>query len=406
MQIAEGEHQVEHSEELSLYDLVRPLIKYWKIVVWGSGASLAIALAFFVFIPRTYAARVDFSMMPIDFQTYSTIIGQLQNRDMHDNFFTKARLGIEPKSYFVPKEISKDTVTALGYIELSYPSPYIGKDGVDLFKGYFDSTKKLVQNPQSDFFFSFETQDGNREEAEKIAVAISSHYLPVSWEKAKLDRAVFAMQLANLTPDINMASYERELERLRGTISQLEQFQREYPSLIRSNLTLNDQMVPVEVQLMNVRNRVKAINDTMDDYYINQARFFAYLRFSEAYRMLSLSSADPAAFIEYRKNLTAVIEKAFVIDASLQKKMPPPMNLQAYLDREKATIYDSIERSTVMATQDLPNQYFEFKALPRVMKTVALGAFLGIVLSMVFAYTAYAAHVIKRRITHEPQEVD
>ncbi|MEI8095211.1 MAG: hypothetical protein WCG80_13465 [Spirochaetales bacterium] len=64
---------------------------------------------------------------------------------------------------------------------------------------------------------------------------------------------------------LNVVDLIRGLQKIEDKLVLLKGFQATYPSLIRSNLTLNDKVVPVETQIMDAELARKGLKESLDD---------------------------------------------------------------------------------------------------------------------------------------------
>jgi hypothetical protein len=389
--------------EISLYDLVKPVVKHKKVVAGVALAGIVAAAALYLLSPRVYTYQIDFSTVPIDYASYSKALGLMDSRDITDSFFTKERLGIEPASYFVPiAQKNQATGSALKYFELSYPAPYLKKDGgVDLFRGYLDDKHKLVRQNQGEFTLVFSTRNPNRSKAEAIASLLETDFIPVCFGKAQLDNIIVSKQAENSDTEADFLGLQVEKAQLRSTISLLEQFLRDYPSLIRSNLTLNEKMIPVEVQLMTARSRIKEIDDTVDKYYISQARFGAWKKMGDSYRKFTLESIDPQAFSIFSEKVASASDVAFKADPQLQKSVTSGINLQSILELDKGALLDDLRRISLSTVQGLQVQHFEVKAASKNTKLSLLVLVAGLFVALLSAYICQAYSTISARMREE-----
>ncbi len=389
------------SDEISLIDIVMPLVRHWKAMAAVALCGFAILAVVFLVKPRSLTVTVDFSTAPVTYQNYQAAVNQLGNSDNQKLFFTKDRLGVDPEAYFATRK-SHDSTVGLNYFDISYPAPYLSKDNVDLFKGYFDSTKRLVQSPQGDFSLSFSSPNRDKNLAKAVAASLVGEYLPACWDKALFREMVEAKKQASRLVTTDIAALQNERNRLVGTIALLEQFQHEYPSLIRTNLTLTDNMMPVEVQLMNARQRMKTIDDAMKDYALSLARSAAWQKYTASIDALDIETVDKKGFQLYCQKCNDIGEESFAVDQSfVQGGMVGEAELKAFLDSDKTYLSNLTRQMLLLVDNDIKVDRVEMRADSRSMKTLVVAAVGIVFLAILSAYLVQAFASIKRKMSEE-----
>mgnify|MGYP001468115185 CR=1 FL=1 len=388
-------------DEISLIDIVMPLVRHWKAMAAVALCGFVILAAVFLVKPRPLTVTVDFSTAPVTYQNYQAAVNLLGDSDNQKLFFTKDRLGVDPDSYFVGRE-SHDSTVGLKYFDISYPAPYLAKDNIDLFRGYFDSSRRLNQSPQGDFSISFSSNNRDKNLAKSIAASLVGDYLPACWDKALFRELVESKKQSSRVMTTDIAALQIERNRLVGTIALLEQFQREFPSLIRTNLTLTDNMMPVEVQLMNARQRMKTIDDSMKDYTLSLVRFAAWQKFTTSIDALDIATIDKKGFQLYCQKCNEICEDSFAVDPTfIQSGAASDVEVKAILDSEKTYLSDLSRQMLLSVDHDIKVDRIEVLADKRSMKTLVVAAVGIVFLAILSAYLVQAVSSIKKKISEE-----
>ena len=376
-----------------------PLVRHWKAMVAVALCGFVVLAAVFLAKPRSITVTIDFSTAPIGYQSYQAAVSQLLDSNSQKLFFTKDRLDVDPEAYFITR-VSHDTTAGLKYFDISYPAPYLSKDNIDLFKGYFDADKRLNQSSQGNFTVSFSSTNRDKNVAKAIATSLIEDYVPACWDRMLLGEMIESGRRSNRT-SIDISSLQIERNRLASTIGLLEEFQREYPSLIRSNLTLTDNMMPVEVQLMNARRRVKDIDDTIEQYYISFARFNAWQQFATALDALGINAVDKKEFVLYCNRAIEASKEAFIVDPALQGKAGKSIDLQSILDSDRVILEAAFQQIALSVDHDIKANRIEVLDAKRSLKTLVIAAVGVIFLAILSAYLVQAYSSIKRKIAEE-----
>jgi hypothetical protein len=414
--------------DVTLLDLLSPLIVRWKILAIGLAATFAICALVLFLTPREWIARTDFVTESTDYSTFDYIIKTLALSDRQEAFFEHGNLGVDAGRYFVPPDSDMGTMKSLGYFSISYSSSMLDKDGTDFFKGYRDDKKNLIQSPQTNFDLQFKTYNPDAKVAQQIGERILRQYIATAWIESSIERLAYS-RLANNVPavtsqtasptvilpnappakrkpidlsaPVSLADLKRDLERQNNIIKQLSDFQREFPSLIRSNLTLNENTIPVEVQLMNARQEVLAINEDISDYFRFKVRHDAYQVFLSNIRDIKLEGYSKDLQKDYFAKLRAAVDSSFVCSPEAISSAPEGANLKDSLDTEKADFLGHLDTFELSLATNWIGSQVTFLPIRRNFATFAIIIGAGIMSSILALYAINAVQLVRRRMREE-----
>jgi len=156
--------------------------------------------------------------------------------------------------------------------------------GRDSFVGYYEANKLIQADVDTVMVSATNGTIGNlqdfvvKEQAFKAIHDLISDNLKSVIPTVPIDlfKLVDPLKPVDPTQKLTVVDLIRELQKIEEKIALLQKFQSIYPSLIRSNLTLNDKVVPVETQIMDAELNRKLLRETLDDIALKRAIQYFY----------------------------------------------------------------------------------------------------------------------------------
>jgi len=285
------------SGDFSLVELLRPLYLQRKVLVWGSAVILGVCLLAGLWVAF--------------------------GRDRDRSTFVEVRVA-QPLFYKDLQEIQRsffkpETKTSITYME-GETDPHFPK-GKDAFIGYFDAQGVWTQTGITQLYVRGEATPS---QVQQRMIQFQEEHI-LSW--------VTQNQLRRFKQPHDVVSLLRAVQKTEERLLMLKGFQASYPSLIRSNLVLNNAVVPVESQIMAAELQLQGFRAVLADQTLDQLRGTFYEQLAKLKAGEPLPSLEvPAEFLPQlnleKANLEWVLADAKatirVLTQALVRQMPAP----------------------------------------------------------------------------------
>lgn len=283
------------SDEINLFDLFLPLYKARFFLLKACLLAFVIVTILFVsnlFLFKTSMVKI-ITADGLSFEDFSVIKSEMKQ----ESLFAKNGEYLKNADLLYKTDINKHEFL-------------LNKDH---FVGYYDEENKWVKRAVNTFFIQYQ-KPFNAEDDLILKDGVIDLF--VYYQKLK-SISSFIVSGYNLYIDNskNLATITRQFEKNSETLEKLNSFLKVYPSLIRTNFTLNDKITPVEIQIMSTELEQANLIQSTEDILLNRLKFnfyqSLYNKYSNPRVYLDAINDIPAQYKIINELILADIEKEY-----------------------------------------------------------------------------------------------